>query len=68
MLSTTYFTLSSIAEKNLNFRNDITKLIPYTNDSLINRIKSDWARIENSSDFNQIENKIDSLKNSNSIK
>ncbi len=59
---------TSISKQNLIFRNDLIKITPYTNDSVISKLKSDWARIENSNDFGVLKASVESLKKNYKIK
>lgn len=59
---------SSISKENLIFKNDLIKIAPYTSDSVVIKIRSDWARIENSKDFDHIKKNIENLKKNNKIK
>ncbi len=59
---------TSISKQNLIFRNDLIKIAPYTNDSVIIKLKSDWARIENFKNFNAVKMNVETLKKNYKIK
>lgn len=68
LLFSNYAINTSISKQNLIFRNDLIKIEPYIDNSIITKFKSDWARIENSKDFDIVKAKIDFLKKTYKIK
>lgn len=48
----------SIGSTNLSFKNKLTIIKPYISESEYDELNSDWARMENSEDFNDINERV----------
>ena len=58
---------SSVANKNVKFRNELYVIEPYVGADEIKQLKSSWTRIKTKADFDKITNKVDSIKQKNGI-
>ena len=57
----------SVASENIEFRNNLIKVAPYTSEFELKLIQSKWASMKNKSDYDIIKKNVQDLKNKNKI-
>jgi len=63
-----YAVMTSVTTENVNFRNDLIKVAPYTDEKEIKTLQAKWTMIKSKADYESIKGDISKLKRTNKIK
>lgn len=67
LLFTNYALIEAISSENVEFRNDIIKIAPYSSHLEIKLIQAKWVSMKNKDDYRIIKNRIADIKKKNKI-
>jgi predicted PurR-regulated permease PerM len=67
LLFTNYALTKAISSENVEFRNDLIKIAPCSNDTEIKLIEAKWVSMKNKVDYRKIKDTIEDIKKKNKI-
>jgi hypothetical protein len=67
VLFTNYAITKAVDGENVDFRNTLIRIAPFVDESEINKIKADWVKMKNKTDYSVIIKKIEGIKRINKL-